>query len=514
MNALTSDRGGSVNGLGSQIRQFFYADEVPYGLALVRLLLPLALLCAMVPRWPHARELYSTDGATAPLWITYGYAEMLPELSGTAVVGLFSALVLLLLTSALGWCTRLSLAASAVLYTYFNLLDSTGTMTKYSVIGSHGLLLLSLSNCGAIWSVDSWLRGGRRNADGWPGEPRLRQPRCPAWPRRLLQLLIGAVYFGAAVTKMQTPAFFSGHQLQTWMITNVNFDNPVGEYLTLYPALLVVFAYVTIVWEMIFVFLAWRGWGRRIMLTAGLLFHLMTTLTLGLFIFPLVCLAIYFAFLTEDDVRQLARAVRRRARRWRFGTRGPAGPSVLPSLRARPATSRAAFAILLVAVAAGGIGVEHRMDPYGIRRPEGPYTLNELDPSYVREVLNSPQRLRPIDKFTSFEVGTLLVGDVLANRRRVFRQGDCLIAQCSLTPLHEDMWLECNLHDAQGRIVDRNGQVVSREMLRANFYYTLSGAIRPGKYFLVLKGRDGELMRRPIIVEAGSGAQAQRPLAN
>ena len=60
---------------------------------------------------------------------------------------------------------------------------------------------------------------------------------------------------------MHTPAFFSSDQMRQWMITNVNHSNPIGEYLSFYPAALVVSAYVTVLWEVLFVFLAWRGWG-------------------------------------------------------------------------------------------------------------------------------------------------------------------------------------------------------------------------------------------------------------
>ena len=48
-------------------RRFFFAREIPYGMALVRISLPLVILVDVVRRWPFARELYSTDGAIASL---------------------------------------------------------------------------------------------------------------------------------------------------------------------------------------------------------------------------------------------------------------------------------------------------------------------------------------------------------------------------------------------------------------------------------------------------------------
>src|SRR5690606_12993858 len=144
-------------------------EETPYGMAMVRILLPLVLLWTVICRWAHTRELYSTDGAPAPLALAYGYIDWLPEFSGGTMVALHTLLAIALVTGAIGWCTRASMIVSTILYTYINLLDSLSTMTKYSVIASHMLLILSLSPCGLVWSVDSWLKGiGRRRA-AWPG---------------------------------------------------------------------------------------------------------------------------------------------------------------------------------------------------------------------------------------------------------------------------------------------------------------------------------------------------------
>ena len=282
-----SQLNSSTTGLKDKMSRFFYAKEVPFGLAITRIILPLTLLLVMGRRWIHARELFSSDGATTPLWINYGFPELLPELPGTVAVLMCSALILFLITSMIGWCTRFSLLASTILYAYLNLADSAGTMTKYSVIATHILFILGCSRCGAIWSVDRWLQGNHRRKLAWPGEASAEWPRAPAWPRRLMQLLIGCVYFGSGITKLHTPEFFTGDQLQAWSLTNLNNHNPVGEYLAQFPAIFVVFAYIVIVWEVLFVFLVWRGLARMLLLSTGVLFHVMTTLTLGLYIFPI-----------------------------------------------------------------------------------------------------------------------------------------------------------------------------------------------------------------------------------
>lgn len=481
---------------------FFFGEEVPYGMALVRTILPLVLLLVIVPRWPHARELFSTDGSVAPLSRNYLNAIHLPIPSGTTAVGLTTLLVFTLITSSLGWCARISLIVSTVLFTYLNLLDCIGSLTKYSVIASHGLFCLSLSNCGAVWSVDSLLR--KRNAES-AGSVDTSPPMFPAWPRRLLQIMIGMVYLGAAFTKMHTPAFFSSDQMRQWMITNVNHSNPIGEYLSFYPAVLVVSAYVTILWEVLFVFLAWRGWGRISMIVLGAVFHLGTTILLGLYIFPLVCCSLYFAFLDEKDVAKFSRFIERlRHRGSRLASSISAIPDrlsgLIPDVRRR--TAGTAFGMLVLVIVAGGIETEYWLDPFGVRRAEGAYELVELDGDDVRQMLRKSERIRESDKYLSFDVGSELLGDVIAHHRTTFRHGEVLIAQCTLNPPHEDMYIECNLHEHRGdngdsdRVIDRVGQIIDRNTLRCSWQYFLFEALPVGKYDLVFQSRGREITRR------------------
>ncbi len=512
----------TASSLRARIGKFFFAEETPFGLALVRIVICIACLLVTVPRWIHSRELFSTDGAPSPLALNYGYPDLLPIPSGGLAVALMTILTFCCTTACIGWCTRASLAISAVLYTYLNLLDSISTMTKYSVITSHVLFLLAFSHCGAVWSVDAWLRRRRLGLS----QPRslADHPTFAAWPRRLIQILIGVVYFGASVTKMHTPAYFSGDQLWHWMITNVNNANPVGEWMTLYPASLVVFAYLCVIWEILFLFVSWRGWGRACLLTMGVGFHAMTTLTLGLYLFPLTCIATYFAFVNSEDV-VVASARWRRWKRRHGETWLPrlAAVTRLPRAisggvislwkplgqRLTPAASLGAFGLLLTVVAVGAVEVEYRLDIYGERGPEGPLTLKEIDPDVVKQMFAGSARLREYDKLLAFDVGSSMFGGIITGVRDTFRHGDPVIAQCTLSPPHEDMWVECNLHDANNVLIDRVGQIVVRSQLRGNFLYRACEALDPGTYFLVLRTGTQELTRRKIEILPNDAARCR-----
>lgn len=485
-----------------QLNHFFYQEEVPYGLALVRMALPMVMLFMIGVRWPVTREIFSADGSPAQLSVGYGFGNMFPEFSGPVAVALMSLLVFSSITASIGWCTRPSMIITFVLFTYFCWMDSISTTTKYTVIATHGFLILALSPCGAVWSVDAWLANYRRQQ--WPGMPAIERPKFPVWPRRLLQFMIAFVYFGSSVTKMQTPAFFSGDQLQAWMLTHINYRHPVGEYLSLYPVLLVAFSYIVIVWEVTFIFLVWnRNFWRTPILVLGVGFHFMTSLTLGLLIFPATCYSIYLAFVDEQDVQQAAAVFRRFRRRFQglnLLVRNFDGWTSKWNMARWQQPATVGFAAATALAMLGGVALEYQLDPYGERRPEGRHQLVAIDPEMVQQMLAPTPNLRDVDKFFAIDTGTILVGDLLANRRTVFRQGERMIAQCHLNPPHEDMWIDMHLHDADNHLVARVSQVATREMFRAHFHYDLCDATEPGDYTLVIQTAGREVLRKPITV--------------
>ena len=474
----------------TQLGRFFFAREVPFGVAMVRMMLPLAAGTPMFMRFPHVRELYTSDGAPVQMFELFGHGSVLPVLPPNLAVPLYSLLLLSLISAVIGFRTRLSLCVATVLYIYFNFLDGVGTMTKYSVIASHLLLLLSISNCGAVWSIDAFLK--KRTETRAEVVP----PSFPIWPARLIQLLFAHVYFGAAITKIQTDSFFSGEQMRYWMLSNWNYENPVGEVMAMWAPMLLVSAYMAVVWEMIFPFLVWRPMGRLFVLCLGATFHFMTWLTLGLYIFPAICISGYFAFASERDVL-IVRNFLRRIRVARFA-KWPAmiGQRALTRI---PQTVPAGVVWTCMAAfcAIAGTEAELRLDIYGSNTAEGGYRLKPMNSTVARTMIDRQQQnIREQDKFFNFEIGTQTVGELLANRRSEFTFGELLLAQANLNPPHEDMWIECLLQDEDNRTIEQFGQFVTREMLRANFMYRIGNKLIPGNYQMVLKSANQEIYRR------------------
>lgn len=487
--------------LTTSIRDFFYTEETPYGLAVIRICLPLILLFVVIPRWIHARELFSTDGAAAPLALNYGVLNFPPEPSGLLAVVMMTALVFSLIAACLGWHTRIALILTWVLYTWLNMLDCLSTFTKYSVISSHILLLLSLSSCGSIWSIDAW-----RNRTAEQSPP----PQSAAWPRRLMQLLIGLIYFGAAFTKMHTDGFMSGDQIRYWLLTNVNNANPLGEALAMFPELIVAMSHIAVVWQIVFVFLSWRGPARILILGMGSMFHLSTVWLLGLHIFPPIMILSYAAWLNADDVQRIRHWLQTPvAHRLTAPISGAAASIRSMATRGRqllPIPSAMLFAVILTGSVLGGIELEHWLDPYGKRRDGGPYTLQPMSADRVALMFEQNEQIREADKFFALEIGSETLGGVVINRGTTWQPGDSIIAQCVLVPPHDDLWISCVLTDSLGQELYQAQLPIYREMRRADFPFTFTSDMAPGDYRLVIRSAGETVLSRTIHLVADDGS--------
>jgi len=84
--SLTANQFSAGRSSGGPSKSFFFAREIPFGMALVRISLPLVILVDIARRWPFARELYSTDGAIASLNSNFGNPDLLPQFSGPVAV--------------------------------------------------------------------------------------------------------------------------------------------------------------------------------------------------------------------------------------------------------------------------------------------------------------------------------------------------------------------------------------------------------------------------------------------
>jgi hypothetical protein len=308
-------------------------------------------------------------------------------------------------------------------------------------------------------------------------------------------MLFAFIYFGAAITKMQTPGFFSGAQLRYWMLTNWNYDNPLGELMAMWTPVLLIGAYLTMLWELLFCALVWQRPFRIPVLLLGIGFHIATVVMLGLAIFPAICLSGYMAFLTERDV------VRVRTFLAKVNLRKVVSlPLRFSSAMLERTSGNLPGGVVwacLVGIAAIGLAeFEVQADLYGNGTENEGMELQPVDAKVAASMIRDRRRIREKDKFFDFAIGTFTVGNQLANREDQFAFGDTILAQCSLNPPHEDLWVECLVEDCDGRTIEQFGQFINRESMLADFKYFLGNKLLPGEYNIVLKSANQEIARR------------------
>ena len=133
-----------------------------------------------------------------------------------------------------------------------------------------------------------------------------------------------------------------------------------------------------------------------------------------------------------------------------------------------------------------------------------------LEPERARQLLAPVTPQRDSDKFFAVDMGTFLASDIIAIRRKSFRQGENVIAQCSLTPPHEDMVIEAKVRDSENRIVEKRVEIATREMFRVNLRFPISEDMRPGEYFLHIETAGRPVLKKKFTVLPKYGTVASR----
>ena len=265
----------------------------------MRILLAGALLLDAALRWPYCIELYSSAGQVFPAFASSGL-ELSP-LGPSATLLFYSVLVVVLAMLVVGWHSRLCAILAFGLIGWFSLLDAAATLTKYTAISMHLLLLMCFAQPGGVWSVDAWRRARRRAG----------VPLAERWPRLLVGILVASIYLGAAITKIRLPDFATGDLLEFSLLDDAYGGRGVGLWLATKPELLVLASYAVIIFELLFPALIWVPAFRRVMLCCGIVFHLALAAMMHLVIFSPVMLAALCAFVRESDLMAIQNVLRR-----------------------------------------------------------------------------------------------------------------------------------------------------------------------------------------------------------
>jgi hypothetical protein len=393
-----------------------FAPESPRPWAILRMLLASALLWEFVPRWPVALELYSTAGFLFPAfpsaWFQPSPLAPLPTLI------LHSLLVAVLAMLLLGWHSRLCSFLAFALIGWFSLLDAAGTLTKYTAISLHLLLLMMFAQPGGAWAMDAF------------GRPRLNHavPLNPRWPAMLVRLLVTSIYLGAAITKIRLPDFATGDLLEFSLLDDAYGGRWLGMWLATKPDLLIVCSYGTITFELLFPAMVWIPKLRRPMLCLAVAFHLTLAAMMHLEIFSPIMLAALCAFLKEDDLTAIGGRLRKvfppRDSRKSLASRGLA-----------PTIHSAVFCGVLLLTVAGLTGFQYHRDNYGVfhRRIQPEYSVIHVEDAQAMIDAFEPEAR---DYFHRIEIGSRLAYRRVSGEQTTFRPGQVVYVLARLLQPH------------------------------------------------------------------------------
>lgn len=297
---------------------FWNEREPPTCLAVIRIgvalmvisdLLAIAAHGAAPWLWaPHAPGTVSGAPADAPL-----YLRLFAATSGSATL-LWAGLLVSAIGVGLGCFTPASSLAHVWLSAQAAVMNGSADRAIDRLIRIV-LLILALSPCAAIWSIDARRRTGSFRGDA---------SAAPAWPRYLIFGQLVLTYFGAGLAKGGTSWYpWGGYNALYLTLRDPVLSNVAPAFLEskLSHAFTQLGTAVTHLWELGAPLLLLAAFYRRTAerpgrirrlflrlpvratyVAVGIVFHLTLALTLRLGIFPFAMLACFPAFFRPDEL--------------------------------------------------------------------------------------------------------------------------------------------------------------------------------------------------------------------
>jgi hypothetical protein len=226
-----------------------------------------------------------------PSVVKLPFSPWVPVLPSSALRIFIAVWLVAALVFALGWKTRVA-GAVLVLVTGYTLVLDRQTYSNHLYLLVLVILLLTISDSGAVWSLDARRQGMRRDV--------------VAWPILLLKIQVTIVYVFSAVAKI-TPPYLAG-EILTWSLRQQGWLAVPQSWRA--PAAMSLLAVTSIVAEL---FIACGLWSPRLRLSAiiaGMGFHLLSIAVLdssrlSLAIFALNMFAVYLLFVDAELLRRL-----------------------------------------------------------------------------------------------------------------------------------------------------------------------------------------------------------------
>lgn len=189
-----------------------------------------------------------------------------------------------------------------------------GSLFGLDQILTYCVMYLAFTPCGAVFSVDAWLR--RRKIDR---ESSKRAARFWSWllpddrPRvstnvatRLLQLHLCLIYLFGGLAKARGQMWWDGTALW-YAVGNYEYQSWDVTFIAAYPSLFTALTHVAFLWEIFYCALVWPRWTRPLTLAIAVGVHAGIGLGLGMATFGIMMIAANGIFISPDWIRRWRR---------------------------------------------------------------------------------------------------------------------------------------------------------------------------------------------------------------
>lgn len=210
--------------------------------------------------------------------------------------------LLILVAFTVGFKTRVTgILAFIITVAYAN--RAAGALFGLDQINGFLALYLAVGPCGAVYSVDAWLK--KRKA----GNSQNRSASIPKLPgatmsSRLIQLHMCVVYLFAGLGKLQGETWWNGEAF--WgAVANAEYQSMDLTWLASYPLLINVFTQISVGWEVSYSALVWPRRTRPFVLLLAIPLHAGIAFGMGMMTFGSIMIVANGAFVRPEWIRAL-----------------------------------------------------------------------------------------------------------------------------------------------------------------------------------------------------------------
>lgn len=281
--------------------QFWFRPQSVTAICLYRICFGLLLIAYSIIYLPSEIPIFwgahrAISLSTVACWWTHPLADVLlfwPREDGWMIIWYMIFLVFCV-TLTVGFMTRLS---AFIVWLW---LLSIHHDTFIYANGSDVLMRLSafyliFSFAGDKYSVDEKLSKTEKN---------VASSLKPPWAQRLLQLQLSAIYFQCFWSKLQGKVWLDGSAVY-YILNMDHYKHFEVAFISSQFWICQILSWSTLVIEFSLFSLIWFRKTRKVVLIAGVIFHVSIDITMNLPMFEYLFLAMYILFLDEDDFRRL-----------------------------------------------------------------------------------------------------------------------------------------------------------------------------------------------------------------